>query len=58
MSKPPTPTYLDRPDKPGDWWEWWSGKWRCVQVHTPTSWSTGIWLPATPPPPPSKEDVG
>jgi hypothetical protein len=56
---PPSPQYLDRPNKPGWWWSWWEGekKWVCEHVINPHWYDPcRIWLPATPPPPPSKEE--
>jgi hypothetical protein len=62
-AQPPAPQYLDRPDKPGWWWNWSQNRneWDLIQVM-PTA--TGrydyglpsIWLPATPPPPPREEE--
>ncbi len=50
---------LGRPDKAGHWWLWIpeKGRWDYLIVEHPTYMQNGIWLPATPPPPPSKEDV-
>jgi hypothetical protein len=70
-AQPPAPQYLDRPDKPGWWWEWedyggigWvaslvektSTGLVCIEDNgTFSDPVAGIWLPATPPPPPSEE---
>jgi hypothetical protein len=58
----PAPQYLDRPDKPGWWWKWeplgTPPRWVPVHVHPGWLCNPGIWLPATPPPPPSKEGEG
>ena len=57
--KAAAPEPLDRPDRPGWWWKWHGDKWTCWLVGVPDmySQSTGKWLPATPPPVPSKKEV-
>jgi hypothetical protein len=56
QTKQPEP--LTRPDRPGWWWVWHSGKWDCYRVMHPDmySLSAGLWFPATPPPAPSQKE--
>ncbi len=54
-----TPTYLDRPNAPGWWWRWDARReeyfpYRIREDMLDSSW--GKWVPATPPPPPAKEN--
>ena len=68
-----TATPLDRPDKPGWWWEWRvdAGEWLAVLVIEQNGQllyatddgmlfptDNGKWLPATPPPVPGEKGVG
>lgn len=59
----PHPEPLPRPDGPGWWWEWRKSakEWGLIQVLPTVTGrydygAPGLWLPATPPPPPVKEE--
>jgi hypothetical protein len=63
-AQPPAPQYLDRPTGPGHWWQWSEDReeWDAINVMPTVTGRydyspAGIWLPATPPPPPIENPV-